>query len=174
MLGPDNQWRSDSLVSRRPKYVGITLNYSPNGLFKIEDRKRPGKMHWAHLTPDQQRAIFEKHLREIYIQFFERIEYVFEFTKQGQLHCHAMGYIDDVPDGHDQFELITIQKTVAQHPLVLQYCKGNRFDTIHSNYIHYVEREKWRSYMIKNIASTPYAYRTMVAKKNTLHSVTDY
>lgn len=142
-------------------YVGITLNYSPTFIFSIRINGRKRRISWGAMTPDQQRDIFIEHLKNIHAKHYERIWYTFELTKDGQLHCHAMGLIlEDKPE-HKEFNLTMIRKTVSQDSEVIRYCKGVYKKTITSNYIHYVDKDKWDEYIKKDLNKTPYSFNTM-------------
>lgn len=155
---PDSKESVAGLGTATPKYVGITLNYSPKYVFKVGKTSIP----WGGLTPDQQRDIFVKHIDEVYKHHFISISYVFEMTKESNLHCHAIGKISINPD-HADYHLTMIRKLVGQHPIVLKYTKGKLHYIITSNYIHYVERDKWTEYMAKDQKKLPYKKQTILA-----------
>jgi len=142
-------------------FIGITLNYSPRWVFTIKDRRGASqKLPWGSLTPDQQKDIFEKHLNLIYKHHFIDIQYTFEFTEKGMLHCHAMGRLQ-MEGGYGEHTLRTIQATVGQHPIVMKLTGGRKKAFVTANYIHEVCPEKWGTYIRKSIDKTPYKLRTI-------------
>lgn len=153
--------RSDSLVQLRPHFIGFTLNYSPKWSFKVDKILRK----WGELTPPQQKDIFDKHIEDIYRHHFHVVEYTFELTKQGNVHCHAMGTVDINPD-HSDFYLWTLRKTIGQHPEIQRYTKGNQKAIQVANYIHYVDREKWVEYMSKDAKHIPFRKTSMLGYVN--------
>lgn len=136
-------------------YVGITLNYSPKFKFTCIINKRKRIIGWGQLTPDQQKCIFVNHLKDIYAIHFVNLVYSFELTKDGNLHCHAIGCFVGDKD-QSQYELTMIRKSVSQHPEVRRYTGSNYRYTITSNYIHYVEKDVWLNYITKELKNTPY------------------
>lgn len=151
--------RSEPLVSLRPHFVGITLNYSPKFMFRHNKKS----VQWGCLDPDTQKNIFEKHIDDVYKHHFQNIHYVFEFTKAMQLHAHCIGMIMINPE-HKDYHLTKIQKLVGLHPEVQRYTKGKYGTYIQSNYIHYVDKDIWTKYMSKDLNKIPYKKR----------SITDY
>lgn len=142
-------------------YVGITLNYAPTYVFPVMINTRKKRCSWGALTPYQQRDIFIEHLKTIYLKHFDEITYTFELTKEGQLHCHAMGLMYDINPDHAEFDLTVIRKAICQSSEVIRYTKGHYRKIVYSNYIHYVEKDQWHLYITKELNKTPFNITTI-------------
>lgn len=150
----------EALGTPRHRFIGFTLNYSPKFMFRLKGSNK--QYTWGSLTPDQQVDIFDGHIDRIYKHHFDVVEYTFELTKEGNVHCHAMGTLKINPD-HADLILWDIRKKVGQHPEVIKYTRGNMRHCITSNYIHYVEYDKWKSYIEKDLKKVPYKKRCITS-----------
>lgn len=141
----------------------VTLTQPPRAKFKF------GKQEWPFelLTPDQQRDVYIKILREVYLPLCERIDYCFEFTKKLELHCHGLLVLTDTYDLYN-YNLATIRKRVMQHPLIVKTNKGSKHSIITNNYIHGCDDlTKWSDYLLKDINKTPYKIQSIYNYMNT-------
>jgi len=127
-------------------YIGVTINLSPDYITSPHVR-------YGHLGPKEQIEYLQRYLKDVYAQHVADIFYVFEFTKNGEIHCHAL-MIER--DAYNQFNLMTLRKSVSANPKVLKMTRFKRADIIRSNYIHEVDPLVWMKYMCKDIDKTPY------------------
>lgn len=148
--------KTETLGTVLPNYIGVTLNYSPKFMFKVNKKS----ISWGRMTPDQQVALLDDHISKIYRHHFEEMIYRFELTKDNNIHLHGCGLLNINPD-HRDYHLTMIRKLVAQHPEVIRYTKGKSGFIVTSNYIHYVDKDKWLTYIDKDKNKLPYHIRNI-------------
>jgi len=158
-------WRSTPLVVLRQiskvdhTYIGVTLNFSPSFKIKRKVSFSEGKwltreIPWEILSPDEQVDYFKYYLRNVYLQWCKILLYVFEFTKNGMVHCHAMLVVDDK---YEDYNLQRVRNYVDKAAIVRYMVKRGKSST--SNYIHLVDPLIWGNYMVKDFGKNPSSFR---------------
>jgi len=126
-------------------YIGVTLNFDPK--IKItKDRV------WGQLDPNEQINLFKMYLKDAYLPYVDDIWYSFEFTKNGEVHCHAIAI---VRDKFLDWNLNTLRKKVFINRYNVRWNKGSKHRMITSNYIHLVDRDIWLQYIRKDNQKNP-------------------
>lgn len=138
---------------------GLTLNYCTKTMFTLPSVKpvsgKPLCFQWGHLSPDQQHVIFLKDLRTIFGAMVDNIYATFEFTEKGNLHCHAILFIDD-KESLSTYWLEILKAKITQHPILLRRSKGKYSALVTANYIHKLKKEGWAIYIHKDSDEVPF------------------
>lgn len=133
--------------------IGWTISV-PSGLqIPVKFSKRynlPDKLRYENLSPLQQYMFLIKwYIPHVVTPYVEKGVIIPELTKSGNIHVHMYIYDTDIADKYD---MISLQKTISQCPMVMKITKGRRNMNIVLNYIHYLkDNNDWIDYLSKSL-----------------------
>lgn len=142
--------------------IAVTLNFGPKTYVPKVFDKKLCKFPWRALTPEQQRDMYARYIKEVYYPWVDSIEAHYEFCASGMVHVHMICYIQDTNEKTTvSYWLQRLRALVMQNRYVVQMFKGNGRVIRTSNYIHLCDKgvDEWKAYIRKHDSSALFAPR---------------
>ena len=120
--------------------IGWTINIPTK--FKVQvtivngKRRAKRSVCWEYLTHEQQVSYLTNYIRSVIGSHVSECIAIFEQTKQGNLHVHAICYD---PTINNSYHLSALRKSVSQHIIPLKIAGTNLNRHRYLNYIHFLQ-----------------------------------
>lgn len=140
-------------VDSTKKFIGWTINIPTKykvSVTMVQGRHRKNvKLCWEYLTHEQQDSFLLNFCRSVIGSHISDFIFVYEQTKAGNLHVHAICYDDQV---QNDYALTSLRKSVAQSVPCVRIAGTNMNKHRYLNYIHFLEDiEEWIEYLQKDL-----------------------